>query len=893
LFLLLVSFSIYSGKAQDSAIKINVKKFHEKLIPGNHYTSVFEIINSSNKQATLNCEFSVPKEFKLILSNKNFTLKPLQKKIVLYTFSIPDQCPSGNFKPFLKVTNNNNISLIKEFNPKVSKLYKLNIEPIKSPEFLRLEKDFFCEYMVVNNGNSTEKINFESKNFTKIVPTSAILKPDSTIVVKVFQKVPETFYNKTIIINNLQALINSKDLLFSSRIPITVYPNITKKPDLYHRFPISISTIFNSIEGTENISAFKYKLVGNGYLDRKNKHFLSLNYSGPNQREIVRFGEYEQYSLLYKTKKMETTIGDVNFSLSSLTETSRYGRGGIFNYKIGKVETSLFYVQPRFTNQISDSYGGKLIYNTSPKTYLQFGFIKRSLFEDNDEFNSQLYSLASFYTGNRFKINGEVAFEENKKTNGFGLSLESYLNLDKFSFYNSSKYSDKNFKGYLRNSKQIVNSLNYNISKKFNISANMNYSSINPVKDTINYSSSPITSKYQANLSYRFNRNNKLKVGAYIRTKEDQLFPKKYDFEERLLNLSFQSKKINRYNLNFENRYGNTTNFLSNNLLPKNVLFSSLNFSFNLWKNFIIGLTGEYQETNKQSIENNIEKSFYYGGHLQYYLRSNLDFSFFYRSGYDYDELFDEQSYLEADLNYNIGKNHILNFSASQSSLPINPNKKELFLTASYTFKINVPLEKDKTVGSLTGKIISHDKENLEGILVLLDDYIAITNKKGEFEFYNLKPKSYFLNIKRSSLPKSKIIIENLPLELDIIPNNESKINFTLGKTGNLFGQVMFKQSKTIQSTKFLKKLPNLIVKITQGQKKYYTQTDDSGNFKFKELTPGEWKVELLVKNLIKDFTFKKNKINITVLSNKTSSVKFEASNKNRQIKKSKKTFKL
>jgi len=888
----LILFSLTIGKAQNS-IEINAKNKIKKYLPGNHYTAVFVITNTSKKTLNLDCELVVPKEFKLILSKKRATLKSGQKKILLFTFSISKNCETGTFKNELKITSNNTIIETKEILIKVLKLYKLDIEVLKYPDYLRLEKEYYCEYLVTNRGNSTEKVNFESKGAFKITPTSTILKPDSSAVIKVYEKVPNTPFYISTIVNKIRARIVSKDTIFSNRVPITIYPNNIKKPDLFHRFPIAVSTIYNSVKGLDTINAFKFKVEGSGFLDRENKHFLSVNYSGPNQPDLVRFGEYEQYSALYRNNKMEIIAGDVNFSLTNLTESSRYGKGGILTYKIGKSETSIFYLEPRFTNEISDSYGGKFIYNLSPKTYLQFGLINRSLLENNEKFKSQLYSLASFYTNEKLNLRGEVAYESNPKTNGYGMSLEAYLNLNKFYFSNSAQYSDKNFKGYLRNSKQLLSSLNYHFSKKFNVLLSANYSSINPVKDTINYSSSPITSKYQTSFNYRINRNNKIKLGGYIRKKEDRLTPKKYNFEEQLFNLSFHSKKFNRYNFNIYNRFGISKNLLANDITPKKVFFSSFNFSVNILNNFIIGATADYQQTNKQSIDNDIIESFYYGGYLQYYFKSYLDLNVFYKNDYDFDELADEQSYLEAQLNFNLNQKHLLSLSVSQSSLPIEPIQKDLFLTASYTFVVNAPLVRDKTVGSLSGKIISKENEDIEGVLIILDNKIALSNKKGEFRFYNLKPKTYTLNVKRSSLPKGKIILENMPNQIDIAPNKDSYIELNLGKTGNISGQVKFIKSNVIQSSKYIKKLPKLIVKIHYGQKKYYTKIDNEGNFEFKELTPGNWTIELLVKNLIKDFTFDKTKIDILVESDNTSSVYFKTSNKVRQVKKSKKIFKL
>ncbi|MDD3723142.1 MAG: carboxypeptidase-like regulatory domain-containing protein [Lutibacter sp.] len=881
-------------EAQNSTVEISAKNIPENLVPGKNYTIVFEILNKTGNPLNLNCEFVIPDQFYLATNIKKVDVGANNKKIVLFTFGVNNHCAAGNYKTLLKITNNNNVPIAsQEIALRVSKLYNLTVEVLNAPEYLRLEKEFYCEYLVTNNGNSEEKINFEAFNPLKIVPANAMLKPDSSLVVAVYQKVPENVSSKTMVLNNLKAVIVSKDTLFSNRVAVNVYPNNTRKPDLYYRFPITATTIFNSLRGLDTLDVFKFKIEGQGFLDRDNKHYLSFDYSGPSQSDIVRFGDYERYSILYRSKKMEVILGHVNFSLSDITETSRYGTGGILSYDFGKTTTTLFYEKPRFTKGISDSYGGKISQALSDKTHIEAGFINRTLFEDNEEFNSKIFNIASFYTHDKIKINGEVAYESNYKTNGFAFSLASYLNFKKAYLINSAQYSDKNYKGYLRNSKQYFSQANYRFNKKFGLQIGAEYRAINPVKDTINYTSSPITTKYQAYVNYNINRYNKIRVGGYFKKKEDQLSLDYYNFEEKLATFSFFSRMPYKYDLNWQNRVGKTTNFLAEGTEPQSTLYSSLSVTVNILKNLTVGVNGEYEQSNKHSLENEILKTFYYGSNIQYDLKSYLNFSLFYQKDYNFDELDEAQNYLQAKLNYNYQRRHFLSLAVSESSLPVFPITKELLITATYSFVVNVPVSKNKTVGSLTGKITSVEKNNVEGILVFLDDHIAMTDKKGVFNFYNLKPKTYRLYIKQSSLPKNKIIIHQQPIDIDIFPNKETEVFYEMGNAGSLFGQVIFKDSLLIQSSKFIKKLPNLIVKITKEDNTYYTKTDNDGKFWFKELTPGDWTVELIVKNFLDDFVFSETKKTISVESNEESKAVFNASNKNREIKKSKKTFKL
>jgi hypothetical protein len=349
------------------------------------------------------------------------------------------------------------------------------------------------------------------------------------------------------------------------------------------------------------------------------------------------------------------------------------------------------------------------------------------------------------------------------------------------------------------------------------------YRAINPVKDTINYTSSPITTKYQAYFNYNINRNNKVRVGGYYRNKEDQLSLQTYNFEEKLATLSFYSRMPFKYDLMWQNRVGKTINFLANSTEPQNTFFSSLSVTGYVFKNLILGLNGDYQQSNKQSVDNVVQKTFYYGGNLQYNLKSDLNLNVFYKKNYDFDELDEAQNYLQAQLNYNYQRKHLLSVSVSQMSLPVFPIQKELLITASYSLVMNVPVSKNKTVGSLIGKITSAEKVNLEGILVLLDEQIAITNEKGVFHFYNLQPKTYRLYVKQSSLPKNKIIVMQQPIDIDIVPNKETEIILEMGNTGTLFGQVIFEETTVMQSSQFIKKIAYFGSKNNQrGQNTLY-----------------------------------------------------------------------
>ncbi|HKJ06281.1 MAG TPA: hypothetical protein VJ970_02320, partial [Flavobacteriaceae bacterium] len=380
------------------------------------------------------------------------------------------------------------------------------------------------------------------------------------------------------------------------------------------------------------------------------------------------------------------------------------------------------------------------------------------------------------------------------------------------------------------------------------------------------------------------------------RKKEDRFSPKKFNFEEKLINFNYTLHKINKYHLNILSNYGTTKNFLLDNAAPQSVFYSTLDFSTYIWPRLNVGLSVNFERTNKNSFDNTLVNSIYYGANLQYQIRNKLNLNLFYRNDYAQDEIeTDAQSFLEAQLEVNLHKNHQFTFSASQSSIPSLGNNldKELFINASYRYILNVPLAKDKTKGILKGKFKAEENLDLEGILISIGNKATVTDKNGEFIIYNIEPNEYNLNIAQSSLPKNKIVIENISQKIDILPNQEKFLNLTLGNTGLVVGEIILNEVNFTKSSKFKVKLPKIVVKISKGNKKYLTQTNKEGKFKFNKLTPGEWTVELMIKNLQQQFNFSNTKQLIIVTPNIATEVKFDVSQKNREIKKIKKTFKL
>ncbi len=878
--------------AQTNPYQVSFPQPLKNLTPDKIYTLVVEIKNNQDKESSIQCQLEIPLEFQAHLLTKKLTFKANEKKIVLFTFKVGKNVLANEYDFLIKLYAENVLLTTASEKINIKATNNLKITPIKVPDYIRFEDVFYCEYALTNEGNKMLDLEFDSFNHHKIIPPTISLMPDSTVTVKVFQKVPKITH-KTVIVNSIYARITKQDTLFSSQTTVDLFPEVNEKSDLYHRFPIQVSSFYNSLKGFEKTTNYRYLVDGNGYLDKHQKHFLNFNYSGPSDSDLLRFGIYEKYHILYKSKNLEATFGDINYTFSPITEFSRNGKGGIVNYSKGKVTSSFFYLEPRFTDQIKKSLGGKISWIPFNNLEAEIGVLNRILFENNEDFSSTIYNISSNYVGTFYNVGGEIAMEQNYKSKGFAYALNASLAVDQFNFDSNWNYSDKNYLGYLRNSKQLNLNTQYKFSKQISLGGHLYHSYINPVKDSINYSTSPKIKRNQIFFNLNINAENTIRLGLLNNRTEDQLLPKKFDFKEQLINLTYTYQPKNNLYINSFSRYGKSVNFLSTDNSDKDVFFSTLQITKTFYKNLEVGLSGDYQRTNKVSLTNELTNSIFYGGFVRYKYNKLLQLNVFYRSDYNTDELTEPQSYLEGKLSITPHQNHQFTFSASEAIIPSVIHKKELLLSVGYNFKVNTPLYKDKTKGEFHGKIIGNKGENVEGIILQLDEKVAITNKVGAFSFYNLVPSEYHLSVRQSSLPKSKIIYENLPQQISILPNKKTEMEYTIGDGFTVTGKIQFNESKNIISSQQELKLPPIVVKISNENKVFLTKTDDKGNFEFKELNYGIWKIELIVPHLKNDFQFETTQKTLEIKGETNNIINFKVTKFQKEVIRSQKQFKL
>ncbi len=410
---------------------IEVIKVPNEFVPGKHQTIIFQVTNHSDESIQPQMKLLLPKGRVFITAPPKFKLNPKESKRLLYTVSLSSQATKGSEQITIIMTNQEIEIDRKVITVNVKKIHNVALDVLDKPKYLKDGENFTCRYMITNKGNVDEKIKLLSRKGSVKEKTDFILPIDSTAFVSVEQLIPKS--NKTqIIVNDLSIYLQDVDTTFAKNIPITVYPNQSRKSNVYHTYPIESSFLYSTIDNTlDKTSFFQYDIYGKGFLDRKEKHYVELIAKGTNNSGIQRFETINRHLLVYKYKQSKIQVGDFTFGLSKLLENIRLGRGALFSQDIGKFNAVLFYNQLLYFPSVKNQMGGS--FSLKPNKHYLFKF--NSIYREYvvKENNSTAFSGIFNYSNETTFLKAEYATSFQNKKTGFGAFINGLYKKKSFS----------------------------------------------------------------------------------------------------------------------------------------------------------------------------------------------------------------------------------------------------------------------------------------------------------------------------------------------------------------------------------------------------------------------------------------------------------------------------
>ncbi|MDP4276706.1 MAG: carboxypeptidase-like regulatory domain-containing protein [Bacteroidota bacterium] len=663
-----------------------------------------------------------------------------------------------------------------------------------------------------------------------------------------------------------------------------VLPSGNETFDGYNRFPVAVSGILSSSNRWgERAYSTMYDIRGSGLLNESGKQKLEFHLRGPDRRGNPLFGLNDEYYLIYNSPHVECLIGDNNYQLSDLTESSRNGRGIKFQYNAGRLSLGSFYDNPRYYLGIKQVYAAYSACQLNKMSSIRAGYLSKT---DTAGYEARLLTVSGLvkpfiWASTEFELAGGL--QANQRTNAYKVSVS--VSPSFFTSHFNYTYADKGFPGFITNSKRLSSGVTINLKRKFSLSANYDLNYANLALDTL-YVNAPFSKNLNTTVLYRISPNNTICLGAYSLGFEDRAPRPLFNYTKQFGRIIMQSK-FRRLELNVQGELGKVWNYLGRkdgDLTDFCNGYVSLNYLFN--RTFMANSFLSYQGGKQYQITG--FERFYYGGSLQANLKKETFVSLDYQNNYELKDYYRDRSLLSLQLHSQLLPHHAISLSTNYNLVKNSLNQKELSVQLHYTYTINVPISRKKDIGSLSGKVVGEALKKTGGILLNLNGNKTLTDKNGHFSYPMLKVGTYVLGVDESSLGLNTIVGTPGPYLITIEPGKVTQFNFTLTQAAQVQGRLVIHEDKTTGQKGYYpvkEEIDKLIIEAFCGNEVFRTLTSREGTFTFSDLRPGVWHIRVYPNGIPEGYKLVTGQFNLNLTPGKEEKIDVVVQKENRQIR--------
>lgn len=759
--------------------------------------------------------------------------------------------------------------------------YDFRIEKVNVPGYLIAGDTVHAGFRILNlsnadiqveanliNGNSRENRFFtipqDSAVYTNIVVTAAknsVSYTQQSVTLSAFMKEnPEITSQKTYWFD--------------------IIPSEQTKFDGYNRFPVKISSLVATGNRlNKKYFAVLYDVSGSGAIDESGNKKLTFRFRGPDRRGNPILGLNDEYYLTYLTSSNRFFIGDHNYGLSNLTESSRIGRGIKAEHHFGKITVGAFYHTPRYYPEIKNTFSVYGHFNINDKIQLSSGYLGKT---DTLNKMANLLSVSGIlkpfsWISTSFEVAAGMYQNLFQKAGMGNINLSTKY----ISSHVNVKYADQYFPGYISNSMVISSGAKVGL-KKFSLAFNYDLNNANLALDTL-YANAPYSENMNLIGFYRLNRNNSIGISANTILLEDK--GKNHLFHyKKYFGRIFMDNRINNFSLNLYGDYGKIVNYLENNNQAENIYNGQISLKHELSKLFSWSGFLKYQGGKQQDITG--YSKYYYGGTLQMNFKK-LFLIFNFQSDYELKDYYRDRSLLSMQLHFQPNRQHEFDISTNYNLVKNTLYKKDLNVQFRYTLNLNLPVSKKKSIGSLSGKIISNHADKVGGIMVNLNGQKSISDKSGNFRYPALKAGNYTLTIDDKNFDINTTTAISGPYKIEIEPGKETQFVTELTKTAKISGKIIIQEEKQEGNNFYTisEGINKLIVEVSDGTEVFRVFTDYEGKCYFNDLRPGTWQIKIFQNGIPSGYQLVKDQFTINLEPEDEKEFDINILKKNRVIK--------
>ncbi len=894
LFFLMALLS-YSELRGENSNEIEVRPTGEELIeaePKSVVTTAFRVTNISSPEQEFIAELKLPEGWKIITREFPFSLSENQTEIKLVSFHIPSFALAGKYTLTYRVHSRDNpsISDLYSFTVVVMSVRKLDIKVIKKTDYAIAGDIYSILYRVKNWSNQTEEFRIAISNHDdlELVIDTYEYSLNAGESIEIPVKITSDKNIKKQIKQVIFAKILSKakeEVMTMVSSQVIIIPKNIKRSLPYRYFPLHTAVRAFSTFNQKEKYGYQFDVKGEGELDEKGKKNLAFHIRSPSAYGKSVLAKYDEYNVHYHTDAYSIKVGDFRYSLSNLTENSRYGRGAEGSVSLGRFQMGGYYEKSRWMFGPTREIAGFVDFFINKKNIIGINYLNKK----EEEQVNDIYSVeGNFRVLKDTDIKLETAFS-NKNSNTEYAHLLDLTGLEKgFAYSLRYIYATRDFPGYYRDTKYVTANLSVPVINNLRLTGRIQNQKRNFELDTTRYSA-PYTKQYSFGINYNLRSSLRLSCLARKRSSEDRLPARLFDYDESGLVFQMNSR-FNYFGFSFYTNLGESYNKITDKTSKMSrYRFSSLLY-VNKWQKY--NFYAMYDESSIYRIGNS--KRWTLGVDCDITISDKLYCSLRYKTNASTEDYYTNRDLLEGYIRYKFPNNHRISLQCRQTLLKNSIDKKETAILFNYQAPFHIPLGLKTYVGSVSGHVYDMEtQEPLKNVVIRLNNFSVVTDDKGKFKFPALNPGKYLLSIDRATIGLDKVTVPDTPITLEVHPSQENEFKIDIVKGAVISGKInifkyvskedsLYKKQIIIEDNQDSQRkyylvgegkdgsslyrnggVPNIIVEIQNGDKVLRNITDALGKFEFRELKPGTWRVKLYDDNLPPYHKFEKEVLNV------------------------------
>ena len=836
LFLIFL-FGRLAGQNSGDIVLTFVKK-EAKVGPGKVVNLAFIVQNLSTDTVSVFPKFSHPESWDIITKPMAIRLLPHGRSMGIVTVKSRADAHVGLY-PFqikMKALNSNIAVATANIEIEVLEVENIVLQLIDKPSHVMAGEKIKATYLLQNLGNTEKKIFMNTNSCDFVGSPELRLQPGESVRVQIEKSTSVDVLESKKESYTIRAQVADR-VLESVYTSTLVLQSSKAKRDLFFRFPVKASaTYFSTNRQNEYKSGYQFQLEGEGTLDVEGEHQLGFLARFPNNSDFSFMGLYDQYYVFYKNKNADIFFGEKSYALTPLTEISRFGRGVESKITLNNgLSFGGLYVKPRFFSDIENEWAGFSEFNFNKNNKIGLYYLNKKYQDVSDP--AQLYSVSTRVTPLAKTIlelelsNGTYNGNTSNAVRG---GINGQLSIFQFSglYYNVGQF----YPGYYANSRFYSANISAHVSKKLSLSFNTREDFSNAQLDTF-FVTAPYSKSYQGSLSYKLPAG--FDVRVYWREYERKDRSSEYRFHYQTTSWNAElNQKIKRFYYSLSGEIGETNNLLlASEQKTQSSYRASANMSYRFNSKHSVRAFGSWSNINQ--FVSDSQQSVIAGLSASSRISKNLRLNVYLQNSYDIDDYYRNRNLMQVNLDYKFLKKHTISLRSFYTLFRNEIDNPEFSLAATYSYQIGIPLKQVIKSGRIAGRITNQQGEPVEGVFVQVLNETTVSDETGMFAFKLVPPGRQLLVIDRKKLNLDEIASIPMPIELDILEDQETTINIQIQKGAILKGRLKFGETKLAGLKDEDVDAANIVVELSTEFEKYRLATDNKGRFEFPLIRPG------------------------------------------------------